>query len=189
MLTNTKFPIGRNEMNPPRKKRAAEIINDHRQRHSPLSDGFVLFAHNIRSLHNVGAFFRSVDGFGVHSLILSGYTPCPPSPAISKTALGAESWVTWRHTDNPVETLSELRRNGYLLCGLEQTDQSLLLHEYTPPHGKICLVLGNEVTGLSEKLIPLMDTLVEIPQFGHKHSLNVSVAAGVALYGFLVKLS
>lgn len=176
-------------MKPPRKKRAAEILHDHSLRHSPLSDGFILFAHNIRSLHNVGALFRSADGFGVQSLILSGYTPCPPSPAISKTALGAESWVTWNHTDKPAETLSELKRNGYLLCGLEQTDQSLLLHEFDPIQKNICLVLGNEVTGLSEELIPLMDAFVEIPQFGHKHSLNVSVAAGVALYGFLVKFT
>jgi|SRR5690625_1003613 len=170
------------------KKTTRRILEENRQRQSPLEEHFVVLAHNIRSLHNVGSLFRSADAFGVRSLWLSGYTPAPPRPEISKTALGAEESVSWRHLEDPLADLETLRRQGYQIIGLEQAVGSELLTTHRPASPRVCLILGNEVTGIDEELIPMIDRFVEIPQFGEKHSLNVSVAAGVALYAYLVKV-
>ena len=171
------------------KKTARQIQADNLQRSSPLRDDFILMAHNIRSLHNVGSLFRSADAFGVCRLWLTGYTPRPPRAEISKTALGAEEHVPWSAADRPEAVLTDLRHEGYRIYGLEQTLRSESLLSHRPPSRKICLIIGNEVTGIDEALFPLIDEFVEIPQFGMKHSLNVSVAAGVALYAFLEKLA
>lgn len=165
-----------------------EILEQNLEFTSPLRESFVLWLHNIRSLHNVGAAFRNADAFGVKEVYLSGYTPCPPRPEITKTAIGAEEHVSWRYIDEPVIKVKELKSIGYQLVGLEQTDSSELLSKFKPAGEKVCLVLGNEVTGIDSDFIPLLDSAVEIPQFGMKHSLNVSVACGVALYAFLLKL-
>lgn len=164
-----------------------EIYNRNQQRRSPLREHFILWLHNIRSLHNVGAAFRSADAFGIRELWLSGYTPVPPRPEITKTAIGAEEHVLWKSFADEKEPVRWLEQNDYTLCGLEQTSSSTLLNEFNPKTDKICLVLGNEVTGIDEHILSRLDTAVEIPQFGSKHSLNVSVAAGVALYGFFGK--
>lgn len=137
----------------------------------------------------MGAAFRSADAFGIKELWLSGYTPAPPRPEITKTAIGAEEHVSWNSFPNEKEPIRWLKENGYTLCGLEQTDSSVMLNDLKPPSKKICLVLGNEVTGIDDTILPLLDIAVEIPQFGSKHSLNVSVAAGVALYSFFEKFS
>lgn len=147
-----------------------------------------MWLHNVRSLHNVGAAFRNADAFGIMEIYLSGYTPRPPRPEITKTAIGAEEHVSWRSINNPSQKISGLKENGYQIIGLEQTDSSELLSEFKPNTDKICLILGNEVTGIDTEIIPLLNTAVEIPQFGMKHSLNVSVACGVALYAFMLKL-
>jgi 23S rRNA (guanosine2251-2'-O)-methyltransferase len=144
--------------------------------------------HNIRSLHNVGAVFRNADAFGVHKLILSGFTPCPPRPEITKTAIGAEEYVPWEYTEDITLKAEALKNDGYTLTGLEQADRSVMLPDYSIRSPRICLVLGNEVTGIDTEMLHLLDDAVEIPQFGMKHSLNVSVASGVAIYGFLQKL-
>ncbi|MEX0770314.1 MAG: TrmH family RNA methyltransferase [Balneolaceae bacterium] len=160
------------------------------QRISPLKSEFILWAHNIRSLHNVGALFRSADSFGISEFLISGFTPVPPRAEISKTALGAEEYVKWRFVHSPPDESKKLKRAGYTLFGLEQTHHSVLLPELEiHSKQKYCLILGNEVTGLDEELLPSIDRFVEIPQFGMKHSLNVSVAAGIALYAFLEKLT
>lgn len=164
-----------------------QILEKNVNRASPLRKHFILWLHDIRSLHNVGAAFRSADAFGIRELWLSGHTPVPPRPEITKTALGAEEHVPWKRIDHPVGAINRLKQGGYLVAGLEQTDSSLLIHEWTPPSDKICLILGNEVTGISDELIPYLDIAIEIPQFGNKHSLNVSVAGGVALYAILEK--
>ena len=166
-----------------------EIYQRNQDRQSPLEQHFILWLHNIRSLHNVGAAFRSADAFGVKELWLSGYTPVPPRPEITKTAIGAEENVQWKSFTDEEVPIQWLKENGYTLCGLEQTDSSILLNDLKPESKKICLVLGNEVTGIDERILPNLDISVEIPQFGSKHSLNVSVAAGVALYGFFEKLN
>lgn len=165
-----------------------QIFHRNQERSSPLSEHFILWLHDIRSMHNVGAAFRSGDAFGIHELWLSGYTPSPPRPEISKTAIGAEEHVNWKIFNSYEEPLSLLRQNGYSLLGLEQAENGIMLHQFEPAGPRICLLLGNEVTGISQELLPHLDGVVEIPQFGVKHSLNVSVAAGVALYAFFEKL-
>lgn len=143
--------------------------------------------HNVRSMHNVGAAFRSADAFGISELLLGGYTPVPPRPEISKAAIGAEDHVYWSRVENVSETVARLREDGYLFICFEQTSESIPFPELHPTDRPLCLVFGNEVTGVDAELLPLMDRFVEIPQYGHKHSLNVSVTVGVALYGMLEK--
>lgn len=153
----------------------------------------VLIAHNIRSTHNVGAFFRTCDGFGVTKILLTGYTPYPTFEAdtrlphfadkitrqIHKTALGAETIVPFEHHELP--PINALRQAGYSLVGLEQDETSIPLHDYTPPE-KVALFLGNEIDGIYPEYRAQCDTIVEIPMYGVKESFNVSVAAGIALY-------
>lgn len=170
------------------KKSVREILRDNRNRQSPLKNRVVMWAHDVRSMHNVGAFFRSADAFGIEELLLSGFTPTPPRPEISKTALGAEEHVKWRYVDSPVTEIETLKTAGYSIMGLEQTHNSVPLTKMRLPAGRICLLLGNEVVGIDEQLISHVDQFTEIPQFGIKHSLNVSVAAGIALYALLEKL-
>lgn len=172
------------------KKLTTRQIHDrNRERTSPLSDSLILWLHDVRSLHNVGAAFRSADAFGIHQLWLSGFTPLPPRPEITKTAIGAEEHVPWRAIPDVQKAIEELKAKGYEIAGLEQTDQSVMIHDYRVPDKPVCLILGNEVTGIDPSLLPYLDIALEIPQFGMKHSLNVSVAAGVALYALFQKFS
>lgn len=166
-----------------------EILQQNLDRTSPGQlDELKILLHNVRSMHNVGAAFRSADAFGIHSLLLSGYTPTPPRPEISKTAIGAEKHVDWQRVEHPQKALQELKDSGYQLVGLEQTTDSILLPDYElSADKKMCLVFGNEVTGIDKEILSFIDDFVEIPQYGHKHSLNVSVTVGVALYSFLEK--
>jgi len=166
-----------------------EILKQNLNRSTPeqLSELKILL-HNVRSLHNVGAAFRSADAFGIKEILISGFTPHPPRPEISKTAIGAEKHVEWSKIDNIKDDLGHLKENEYRLLGLEQTTNSILLPDYEiSANQNICLVFGNEVTGVDEEILPFIDDFVEIPQYGHKHSLNVSVTVGVALYAFLEK--
>ena len=146
--------------------------------------------HNIRSLHNVGSVFRSSDAFGISELIISGYTATPPRPEINKTAIGAEESVKWQYVEHPTGIISDLKKDGYSILGMEQTDSSIPLNKLNVDnYANICIVMGNEVTGIDDDILPLMDEFVAIPQYGQKHSLNVSVAAAVMLYALLEKLS
>ncbi len=148
----------------------------------------IIMLHNIRSMYNVGAAFRCADVFGVKEVLLSGVTPVPPRPEITKTAIGAEEFVEWKQVDDFQTKIKRLREKNYQIIGLEQTNSSTLLPNYNVPDDKkLCLIFGNEVTGIDEEVLPFIDTFVEIPQYGHKHSLNVSVAVGVGLYGFFEK--
>lgn len=158
-----------------------------RQTPGPLADLRIVL-HNIRSMYNVGSAFRSADAFGIQEILLSGYTPYPPRPEISKTAIGAEKYVDWQRFSELPELLTYLSQKNALTIGIEQTNQSTPMPTYTPPAGRpLCLVFGNEVTGIDDELLPHIDTFLEIPQFGNKHSLNVSVTIGVSLYAFLQK--
>ncbi|MEQ9310543.1 MAG: TrmH family RNA methyltransferase [Balneolaceae bacterium] len=173
----------------PRKLSTKEILEENLAQTPPskLSEVKVIL-HNIRSLHNVGSLFRTSDAFGISELILSGYTPHPPRPEINKTAIGAEEFVLWNASNNVEKMCSSLKDDGYILIGLEQTDQSIQLPNFDAnAYSKICLIMGNEVTGIDEDIIPYIDSFVSIPQYGQKHSLNVSVAAGVMLYALLEK--
>lgn len=154
----------------------------------------IVIAHNIRSTHNIGAIFRTCEGFGVQKIILSGYSPYPTisgdsrlphissklTSQIHKTALDAETMVDFEYQESP--NLKGLRQDGYIIVGLEQDDRSVLLHEYQPPQ-KIALLLGEEVHGITPELRAQCEQLIEIPMIGKKESFNVSVATGIALYG------
>lgn len=175
----------------PTKKTTRQIHRENRHRQAPrgLTQARVLL-HNIRSMHNVGSAFRSADAFGINALWLSGYTPIPHRPEISKTALGADEHVAWRSFTGPLEAAHALKQEGYRMVGVEQTQQSRPITEFQPQTGSACcLVFGNEVTGIEHELLQECDTLIEIPQFGQKHSLNISVSVGVCLYDLLIKFS
>jgi len=172
-----------------RKRTTREIFEINADRTEPGIPGrTTAVLHNIRSLHNVGSAFRTADALGIAELILSGYTPYPPRPEISKTALGADQFVHWAHYQGLDEMIGHLKKNDYVLVGIEQTDQSILLPEFTwPAEKKIAVFFGNEVTGLDDDLLPHLHHAIEIPQFGSKHSLNISVSFGIVFYDMLLK--
>lgn len=140
-----------------------------------------LVAHNIRSLWNVGSFFRTGDAFNVEKIYLTGYTGTPPRTEISKTSLGADEWLPWEHAEDPAMVLKDLKEEGWTIAALELTPNAVDLQAYEPPE-KICLLLGHEVTGVPDELLGLCDVSIQIPMLGKKESLNVAVAAGIALH-------
>jgi 23S rRNA (guanosine2251-2'-O)-methyltransferase len=142
----------------------------------------VLMLHNIRSMWNVGSMFRTADAAGIEKIILSGYTAKPPRKEIDKTALGAQNTVVWEYYADPLEAVSCMKKDGVRICGLEITEGSRPYTTMNPVDFPICLVVGNEVDGLENELLQQCDEVLEIPQYGTKHSLNVAVAAGVALF-------
>ncbi len=149
------------------------------QAKSPLA----MVLDNVRSLSNVGAVLRTCDAFAVKEVLLCGVTGTPPSPEIHKTALGAEDSVEWRHCDNTLEGIAGLRRRGFTICVLEQVEGSVSLERFLPEPGKkYAIVAGNEVKGVAQEVVDAADVCIEIPQCGTKHSLNVSVSAGIALW-------
>jgi len=146
-----------------------------------MDRSIVLIAHNIRSLWNVGSFFRTADAFGVQKVYLTGYTATPPRREISKTALGAEEWIPWESIIDPSECINTLKQEGYTIVGLEQAEGSVDVASYRAPE-KVALIVGHEVTGIPDSLLALCEDVIEIPMHGKKESINVSVAAGIALY-------
>jgi 23S rRNA (guanosine2251-2'-O)-methyltransferase len=141
---------------------------------------------NVRSLYNVGAFFRVADGAGIQKLHLSGITGRPPKKAITKTALGAEDVVPWDHTWDAVALISDLQVRGYEICAIETSVRAVDLFEWTPRF-PVCLLFGHEVDGLRAEVQNLADTHVRIPMLGVKHSLNVATAGGIVIYELLRK--
>jgi len=172
-----------------RKLSTKEILEENLAQRPPKGMEKVrVILHNIRSMHNVGSVFRSSDAFGISEIILSGYTPTPPRDEINKTAIGAEEFVDWRFVDDIVSEIQFLKKSGYKILGLEQTDTSVsILDLELSLSDKCCIVMGNEITGIDEELLHLADQFVTIPQYGHKHSLNVSVATGITFYALLQK--
>lgn len=151
---------------------------------------FVLILPNIRSAHNVGAMFRTADGAGVDKIYLVGYTPCPPHPQLDKVSLGAEKWVKWEKAGRLADLLKKLRKVGYNIVALEKTPKSRNLFTFKPTRrggGPLALIVGNEKTGVSKSALKYCKTVVHIPMRGKKSSLNVSVAAGVAMYTIGIK--
>ena len=148
----------------------------------------VLVLDNVRSLHNVGSAFRTGDAFRVEKIYLCGITGTPPNKEINKTALGATDSVTWEHVPDTAALAQNLKADGYTLIALEQAEGSMLLQNFVPnPEAKYAFIFGNEVFGVADEVMPLVDTVVEIPQFGTKHSLNISVTVGVVLWDYLLK--
>jgi 23S rRNA (guanosine2251-2'-O)-methyltransferase len=138
---------------------------------------------NIRSMHNVGSVFRTADAFLIEAIFLCGYTPQPPHRDIHKTALGATESVDWIYFETTVDAVNELKRQGYKVFAIEQTEGSMSLEKISiGAHEKLAVVFGNEVDGVSDEVLPLVDGSIEIPQLGMKHSLNISVAAGIVLW-------
>ena len=141
---------------------------------------------DVRSMYNVGAFFRAADGVGLERLCLCGITAHPPKKAISKTALGAEETVAWEHDWDAVEMAKRLRQRGFGLAAIETSDHAIDLFEWQPEF-PICVAFGNEVTGLKPELLAMADFHVRIPMLGQKSSLNVATAGGIVLYELLRK--
>ena len=142
---------------------------------------FVLVLPNIRSAHNVGAMFRTADGAGVDKLYLTGFTPAPPHPKVDKVSLGAEKWVPSEHYKNTVPLLKKLKKLGYTIVALEQTKKSANIYEWKSKF-PLALVVGNEKTGVTPNILKHCDAAIHLPMRGKKKSLNVSIAAGVAIY-------
>ncbi|WP_312793202.1 RNA methyltransferase [Sphingobacterium sp.] len=143
---------------------------------------------NVRSMHNVGSAFRTADGFAIEKIYLCGITGTPPHREIEKTALGATQSVTWEYAKDTNEVIDQLRSEGYTIVAIEQAENSVMLHEFQPDSSKkYALVFGNEVNGVDEDVMKKIDTCIEIPQYGTKHSLNVSVAIGIILWDFIQK--
>lgn len=145
----------------------------------------IVILDSIRSLNNIGSFFRTSDAFNVEKIYLCGITATPPHREIQKTALGATESMNWEHRTNIIELIHELKKEGVKICSIEQAEKTTFLQN-TPqlPNEKYALIFGNEVDGVQQEAIDLSDYIIEIPQFGTKHSLNVSVCAGVVLWEF-----
>lgn len=145
------------------------------------STRIALLGHNIRSLWNVGSFFRTCDAFAVEKIFLTGYTGQPPRKEISKTAIGAEEAIPWEHASDPLPVLQSLQADGWSLVALELTPEAIDLTAFDPPE-KLCLIVGHELDGVPASVIEICDHIVRIPMMGTKESLNVAVAAGIALH-------
>jgi len=144
----------------------------------------VILLDNVRSQHNIGSVFRTSDAFRVSEVILCGITATPPNKEIQKTALGATESVAWRYFESSAEAVRHLKQEGFTIVAVEQTHNSLLINKekWLFTDEKIVLVLGNEVFGTTDEVLELCDRTIEIPQFGTKHSLNVSVCAGIVIW-------
>jgi len=140
---------------------------------------------NVRSLYNVGSVFRTADAFRLEGVVLCGVSGCPPKTEIHKTALGAEDSVDWRYFSETIDAVNTLRAEGFEIVAVEQVQSSVFLQEFRPEKGKkYALLFGNEVKGVCQEAVDAADVCLEIPQFGTKHSLNVSVSAGIVLWHF-----
>ena len=149
----------------------------------------VVVLDDIRSLHNIGSVFRTADAFRIECIYLCGITATPPHPEMHKTALGAEFTVDWKYVNNAVETVDNLRSEGYVVYSVEQAEGSIMLDELVLDRSKkYAIVMGNEVKGVQQEVIDHSDGCIEIPQYGTKHSLNVSVTAGIVMWDLFKKL-
>ena len=165
-----------------KKMNPAELLIRQKERYQSLKRlPFTAVLNNMRSLHNVGSIFRTADGAGLEKLWLCGITGIPPDSKISKTALGSEKSVPWEFREKAVDCIRDLKESGYEIVLLEQTHQSMAYQSYQPK-GPVCLVLGNEISGVSDEILSLSDASMEIEMAGLKNSLNVTVAFGVAAY-------
>lgn len=149
----------------------------------------VVVLDNVRSMHNVGSIFRTADGFAIEKVILCGITAQPPHREIEKTALGATASVDWQHFEDTLTAIDELRQQGYQIIAIEQAENSTMLNTFKPNESaKYALIFGNEVNGVSDEAMLKIDSCIEIPQFGTKHSFNIVISAGIVLWDFFAKL-
>ncbi|WP_131537110.1 RNA methyltransferase [Pedobacter nototheniae] len=144
---------------------------------------------NVRSMHNVGSIFRTADGFALEKVVLCGITAQPPHREIEKTALGATQSVDWIHYTDTIQAVDALRALGYEIVAIEQAENSTMLNAFSPnPNKKYALIFGNEVDGVSDEVMTKIDECIEIPQFGTKHSFNITISAGIVFWDFFAKL-
>lgn len=140
---------------------------------------------NVRSQHNIGSAFRTADSFFIEKIILCGICATPPTPEIHKSALGAEFSVDWEYYKETLDAVKALKEQGYTIISVEQAERSISLENFNPnPDSKYTLIFGNEVKGVQQEVVNQSDDVLEIPQFGTKHSLNISVSAGVVMWEF-----
>ncbi len=157
---------------------AAPSLRINMQKSTPI----VALFENIRSLHNVGSFFRNADGAGIEKIYLTGYTGAPPRIQIEKVSLGAEKNIAWEHNPDPIAQVRELKNTGWKIVGIELTPESKNIWEYEWKDTPTCLVFGNEVEGISAEMLAECDEIVALPMLGQKESLNVSVCTGIVFY-------
>ena len=158
--------------------------------HASHKSPIVVILENVRSMHNVGSVFRTCDAFRVEKICLCGYTPRPPHRDINKTALGATETVEWAGYEDGLTAVAQLKEQGYSVYTIEQVHNSISLESFNYQSGeKIALVFGNEADGVSEETIQLCNGAIEIPQFGSKHSFNISVSAGIVLWDVMSKIN
>jgi len=149
----------------------------------------VVVLDNVRSQHNVGSVFRTSDAFRVEAICLCGITATPPNAEIHKSALGAENSVDWKYYQHTIDAIKELKEYGYTIVSVEQTDQAIPIEQFrVQPNIRYAIVFGNEVKGVMQEIIDESDYCIEIPQFGTKHSLNISVSAGIVIWELFKQL-
>lgn len=149
----------------------------------------IIILDDIRSLHNIGSVFRSADAFLVEKIYLCGITAIPPNKEIHKTALGATETVTWEYVENVVDVIDSLKKNDTKVYAIEQVENAIMLDLFKPKvNTKYALIFGNEVKGVSQEAIKISDGVIEIPQLGTKHSLNISVSAGIVVWDLFQKI-
>ena len=150
----------------------------------------ILILDNIRSLNNIGSVFRTADAFLIEKIYLCGITAKPPHKDIQKTALGATDSVSWEYAENTIDVVQELQQKGVFVAAIEQAELTIPLHEFSvQPELTYALIFGNEVKGVQQKIVSASDAVIEIPQYGTKHSLNISVSCGVVVWDIFTKLS
>jgi tRNA G18 (ribose-2'-O)-methylase SpoU len=150
----------------------------------------IIILDDVRSLHNIGSVFRTSDAFLIEKIYLCGITASPPNKEIHKTALGATETVAWEHHNNVVEVIENLKKEGAFIYAIEQVEKAIFLNNFIPKKNKkYALVFGNEVFGVSQDAVNLSDGVIEIPQLGSKHSLNISVSAGIVVWDLFQKLN
>ncbi len=174
------------------RKLTHEEIRRHRQTAESLAGQerhpIVALVDNVRSLYNVGSIFRTAEGARIRKLYLCGYTPHPPRKEIDKTALGATATVPWEYVRDPIAVIRSLKEEGLPIVVLEQTDASVPYSTVQRKDFPLCLVVGNEITGVSPEIVAQADLAIDIPMYGVKQSLNVAVAFGIAVFGLLERL-
>jgi 23S rRNA (guanosine2251-2'-O)-methyltransferase len=173
-----------------RKLKSSELVRLSQDQYQQIpKNRIIVVLDNIRSCNNIGSIFRTSDALLIEAIYLCGYTATPPNKDIHKTALDAENIVLWKYFGKTVDSIVELHDNGYKVYAIEQVENSTLLTNFHPLAGeKIALVFGNEVTGVQQEVVNCCDGAIEIPQFGTKHSFNVSVCAGIVLWDVVNKV-
>ncbi|GAK98373.1 RNA methyltransferase [Nonlabens ulvanivorans] len=149
----------------------------------------IIVLDNVRSLNNIGSVFRSADAYRVEKIYLCGITAQPPHKDIRKTALGATETVAWEYREHTIDVIKELNEQGVTTCAIEQAEDSVTLRGFKPSTKKVAVVMGNEVKGVQQEVVDACDTVIELEQYGTKHSLNISVCTGIVIYDLFYKLN